>query len=215
MLSSHSPACSEQADYTLATQLLWCMKCNTKYNLTSRPSAQQSGSLQTRKPTSAVSVCVRRCRASRLLCLSVLQRACDIGDERFGIESQGESSLSSRPPPSEESRLPPSPHRQHQRLQLCSPIYRPIPSNVAAATANLHDSGPAAADLAVFPDGISSDITFGIPRSSQAGHFPPSPPPAPSPCILNVDARRVHSRSMESLPSAPCTLMEGGPLIMS
>ena len=28
-------------------QLLWCMKCNTKYNLTSRPTAQQSGSLQT------------------------------------------------------------------------------------------------------------------------------------------------------------------------
>lgn len=55
-----------------------------------------------------------------------------------------------------------------------------------------------------FPDGISSDITFGIPRSSRGGPF-----------LLLLDARCVHRRSAESSPSAPRTPTERGPLITS
>lgn len=52
-----STACSEPADCTVATQLLWCMKCNTKYNLIFWLAAQQSGSLQSHsQPVQCLSV---------------------------------------------------------------------------------------------------------------------------------------------------------------
>ncbi len=52
-----SIACSKPADCTLATQLLWCMKCNTKYNLIFWLAAQQSGSLRSHsQPVQCLSV---------------------------------------------------------------------------------------------------------------------------------------------------------------
>lgn len=82
-----------------------------------------------------------------------LLRARDIGDERFGVESQGESSP-----------LSPLATTPVGRRVVCHPVptdsTRGCDSAVlflglshptaAAATANLRDSGPAAADLAVF-----------------------------------------------------------------
>lgn len=111
MIPTWNTACSEPADCTLATQLLWCMKCNTKYNLIFWLAARQSGSLQT-QPVQCLSVfeCVCCCCASRLLCPSVSRRAHDIGDECFGIESQGESS----PPP-------PRDHPRRRRV-VCHPV---------------------------------------------------------------------------------------------
>ncbi|TKS72850.1 hypothetical protein D9C73_006927 [Collichthys lucidus] len=88
-----------------------------------------------------------------LLRLAAALRARDIGDERFGVDSQGESSpppLPSRPPPSGgESSATQSPLTAPEAAVLFLGLSHPTAA-AAAATANLRDSGPAAAASAVF-----------------------------------------------------------------
>lgn len=147
---------------------------------------------------------------------SVLWQTMTLGTSVFGSESRGRGILSSRPPV-EESRCHPVPidstggggsavlflGRSHPRL---------LPRSICMTPARQRQI------WLCFPDGISSDITFGIPRSSQAGRFFPFfllLLPLFVLLLLLFGARRVHSRSVERLPSAPCTLMERGPLLTS
>lgn len=94
---------------------------------------------------------------------SVLWQTMTLGTSVFGSESRGRGILSSRPPV-EESRCHPVPidstggvlflGRSHPRL---------LPRSICMTPARQRQI------WLCFPDGISSDITFGIPRSSQAG----------------------------------------------
>lgn len=201
----HPTACSQparwaRANHALHTSLLWYMKCTTTYNLIFWLAAQpQSHSQPVRRlSVFAAAAAPRGCVAASTWHWGRALWHWVTG----GILSSLFVTTS------------------HRRRVVCHPVPIDSTRGCGSAVLFLGLSHPRLLPRPIcvtparrrqiwlrFPDGISSDIMFGIPRSSQAGPF--------FLLLLLLLLLLLGARCVESLPSAPCTLMERGPLIMS